>query len=110
MGEMADFALDEIDNADAEYCRLISEDSRTWDDMDREFMQDYDGTLYPSPFSAFTRKAKPSGPGKCPQCGSDTIFKSGRNGDFYGCTRFPDCKGSRNAEQVSIESILSHYK
>lgn len=28
---------------------------------------------------------------KCPECGSDLVIKHGRNGDFIGCSSFPDC-------------------
>ena len=35
------------------------------------------------------------GPGECPKCKSETILRNGKFGDFYGCTKFPDCKGSR---------------
>jgi len=41
---------------------------------------------------------KPTGPGECPICGSSTVLKSGRNGKFYGCSKFPSCKGSRNCD------------
>lgn len=39
---------------------------------------------------------KPSGPGNCPNCGGPTKLVTGRFGQFYGCCKFPKCKGSRN--------------
>lgn len=30
----------------------------------------------------------------CPRCGTPTIRKKARKFDFWGCCRFPDCKGS----------------
>lgn len=33
---------------------------------------------------------------KCPQCGHDLIYKSGRNGRFIGCSHFPDCKFTKS--------------
>lgn len=32
----------------------------------------------------------------CPRCGSRMRRRSGRHGLFYGCTRYPGCKGTRN--------------
>jgi hypothetical protein len=29
----------------------------------------------------------------CPDCGAATIEREGKYGAFYGCVRFPDCKG-----------------
>lgn len=38
------------------------------------------------------------GPGPCPFCGSETVIRTNRRlgVPFYGCTRFPDCKGTRD--------------
>ncbi len=33
---------------------------------------------------------------KCPRCSSPMILRSGRRGKFYGCSRFPYCRGTRN--------------
>jgi len=32
----------------------------------------------------------------CPKCGSDMVPRTGRYGPFWGCPRFPYCKGTRN--------------
>ncbi len=29
----------------------------------------------------------------CPVCGAQTRVKAGPYGEFYSCSRFPDCKG-----------------
>jgi ssDNA-binding Zn-finger/Zn-ribbon topoisomerase 1 len=41
---------------------------------------------------------KTVGPGPCPLCGSDTVAKTNRvlGVKFYGCTEYPECKGSRD--------------
>jgi superfamily I DNA and/or RNA helicase/very-short-patch-repair endonuclease len=31
----------------------------------------------------------------CPKCGSRMVFRTGRYGPFYGCSKFPYCKGTR---------------
>ena len=32
----------------------------------------------------------------CPRCSSRMILRNGRRGKFYGCSRFPYCKGTKN--------------
>lgn len=31
----------------------------------------------------------------CPKCGSEMIKRSGKYGEFYGCSNFPGCRGTR---------------
>lgn len=37
--------------------------------------------------------------GKCPECGSDLIKRSGRYGEFIGCTGFPKCRFTMSVDQ-----------
>lgn len=30
----------------------------------------------------------------CPKCGSKMVLRSGKNSKFYGCSKFPSCKGT----------------
>ncbi len=32
---------------------------------------------------------------RCPLCGADMIKRSGKYGEFYGCSSFPGCRGTR---------------
>lgn len=32
----------------------------------------------------------------CPRCNAKMILRNGRKGKFYGCSRFPYCRGTRN--------------
>ncbi|MCU0666901.1 MAG: AAA domain-containing protein [Candidatus Omnitrophica bacterium] len=32
---------------------------------------------------------------RCPRCSSGMILRNGRRGKFYGCSRFPSCRGTR---------------
>ena len=73
MGEMADYYLSQFDGGD--YWENTKED---------EIRIDY------------PRKAE-RGPGPCPLCDKPTVKKEGRFGQFYGCSTFPKCKGSRCA-------------
>lgn len=45
------------------------------------------------------RPKKESGPGECPKCGSETVLRKGKFGLFWGCSRFPNCYGSRKARE-----------
>ena len=40
-------------------------------------------------------KKKVSSSKECPKCGSKMVRRRSRFGSFYGCSRFPRCKGSR---------------
>lgn len=35
----------------------------------------------------------------CPECGSKLSIRLGRNGRFIGCTRYPECKYTRNLKE-----------
>jgi hypothetical protein len=37
----------------------------------------------------------PSGPGPCPVCHSNVVLRTGKFGKFYGCSKFPKCRGTR---------------
>jgi ssDNA-binding Zn-finger/Zn-ribbon topoisomerase 1 len=37
----------------------------------------------------------------CPLCGQEMVKKDGKNGLFWGCTKFPLCRGSRDAKHLS---------
>jgi len=36
----------------------------------------------------------------CPRCSSQMVLRSGTRGHFYGCSRFPRCRGTRNISAV----------
>jgi len=63
-------------------------------------MQEVDGYLLDTRRHVNLRNKKfvdrPCGKGLCPKCGSKTRLIEGKFGYFYGCIKFPDCKGSRN--------------
>jgi len=33
---------------------------------------------------------------RCPKCGSIMVIRKGVHGEFWGCTKFPNCRGTRN--------------
>lgn len=40
----------------------------------------------------------------CPQCNSVMILRNGSRGQFYGCSRFPRCRGTREYLQLKPET------
>ncbi|MFH5151147.1 DNA topoisomerase III [Enterobacter cloacae complex sp. 2024EL-00229] len=43
----------------------------------------------------------------CPLCGGKTRLKKGQKGEFWGCTRYPDCKGIINNDTQKRKSARS---
>lgn len=41
---------------------------------------------------------KPTGK-KCPLCGGDLVYKSGKHGEFIGCSNYPSCKYVKKEEK-----------
>jgi DNA topoisomerase I len=35
---------------------------------------------------------------KCPKCGSEMVLRKSYRGEFYGCSKFPNCRGTVNVE------------
>jgi DNA topoisomerase I len=35
---------------------------------------------------------------KCPKCGSEMVLRESYKGKFYGCSKFPNCRGTVNVE------------
>ena len=44
----------------------------------------------------------------CPKCGSPMALRSGPYGQFYGCTRYPSCKGKLDLKALSCKD--SRYR
>lgn len=45
---------------------------------------------------------------ECPKCGSNTIWKTGKRGAFLSCTRFPECSGKLNLEDLTNPASTSY--
>lgn len=86
MGDHADDALD----------AALEEMMRGDDEGFSTFSHPY--PYSPVRWSEIKRIPKVHGPGNCPRCGGETHYVDGKNGPFYGCNRFPDCKGTRSAD------------
>jgi DNA topoisomerase I len=37
----------------------------------------------------------------CPLCGAPMVRRTGKHGAFLGCSRYPECKGTRNLQMVN---------
>ncbi len=52
----------------------------------------------------------------CPKCGTPMTARSGKRGDFWGCTRYPKCKGTLSwddnlaAQREAIYKELEKYQ
>lgn len=53
-------------------------------------------TLVEKPESDNTKDNPALSDKTCPRCNSHMVLRNGRHGKFYGCSRFPYCKGTRN--------------
>lgn len=42
---------------------------------------------------------------KCPDCGGAMVIRSGVHGRFYGCLKFPRCRGTRPYEEYKKETL-----
>jgi len=52
----------------------------------------------------FTPEIAPS----CPVCGEHMNYKTGPYGDFWGCSKFPSCKGKRQLKDTpQLDSKLA---
>lgn len=85
MGEMADYYLDQVFDPEFDYSL-----EETLDDAK-------DGCWLPQSYwqkkyRKVPRKAGPVPP--CPKCGKPCKLRTGKYGQFYGCSQFPKCKGS----------------
>jgi DNA topoisomerase-1 len=53
----------------------------------KEFIRDKDGRI--------ELKPEPTTEDVCPKCGSPLVFRRGRFGEFWACSKYPDCKTTK---------------
>lgn len=41
----------------------------------------------------------------CPECGSPMIKRKGKSGEFFGCSKYPDCKSIVNIKRKAIKKV-----
>ncbi len=71
---------------------LIEDDAADWQDMLTQFHGPFTEALEAAHESMTHAKAETQ-PAiyKCPKCGSQTLYRFGRNGRFLSCSTYPDC-------------------
>ena len=42
---------------------------------------------------------------RCPECSSEMILRKGKNGNFYGCSNYPTCKGIAFPEKKFVKGM-----
>lgn len=71
----------------------IAEGKVNWRDLMQEFYTIFSKDLEKAKADDASYKVPDKKTGdKCPECGGDLLIKHGRNGDFIGCSNFPECK------------------
>ena len=53
----------------------------------KEFVRDQDGKIAPKP--------EPTTDEKCATCGAEMVYRRGRFGEFWACSRYPECRTTR---------------
>ena len=53
----------------------------------KEFVRDQDGKITPKP--------EPTTDEKCTTCGAEMVYRRGRFGEFWACSRYPECRTTR---------------
>lgn len=70
----------------------IAEGKRGWRDLMGDFYETFEKEMEKAKKDTKSYKVKSKKTGeKCPNCGGDLVIRHGRNGDFIGCSNFPDC-------------------
>lgn len=92
MGEMADLAIERA-FAEAEHYEKYKYSNHATQ-YEEGLIDEYGATIGNPRFIGV--RTKEWGYGPCPKCGADTVKINGKFGPFWGCSKFPGCKGSRN--------------
>jgi DNA topoisomerase-1 len=71
----------------------VEEKQADWVDMLQHFYGDFKESLDSAYVDLQHAKAEiEPAPHKCPECGSGTVYRFGRNGRFLSCATYPECK------------------
>jgi DNA topoisomerase-1 len=74
--------LDDIEESHADWVQMLH---RFYKPFKQNLDAAYDGMEH-------AKAETQSAPHTCPQCGSNTVYRFGRNGRFLSCSQYPDCK------------------
>lgn len=71
----------------------VEENNANWVEMLRAFYGPFKASLETAYDSMEHAKAETEpAPHTCPDCGSGTVYRFGRNGRFLSCSKYPECK------------------
>jgi ssDNA-binding Zn-finger/Zn-ribbon topoisomerase 1 len=95
--------IDELQNGEMKECPSCKEIRNADDFQDSSLITGYGRFCKFCKSDVLTRKAerkikiskKISSDKICPKCGSKMVLRSGRYGKFYGCSKYPYCRGTR---------------
>ncbi len=74
----------------------VEEGGVEWSNLVDRFYKPFEARLKDAMESSQPLKGVPAPNGeKCPQCGADMMIRYSQRGAFLGCSRYPDCAGTR---------------
>jgi len=79
---------------------LVAENQKNWKDLLRDFWKDFFPTLETAEKEAFVPKVMTDL--DCPKCGSKLQKIWYKSKYFYGCSKYPECDYSAQAEEINF--------
>jgi DNA topoisomerase-1 len=46
---------------------------------------------------------------KCPKCGSEMVLRTGKNGYFLACSKYPNCRSTKKVTKDEVEKLLHSH-
>lgn len=84
----------------------IAEGKKAWVPMLQEFYAPFEKNLKEKYEEVQKKDLVKEVEGKnCPECGSPLVIRFGRYGQFYACSRFPDCRHTEPLEKNKPKSL-----
>jgi DNA topoisomerase-1 len=81
----------------------IAEGERQWVEVLREFYDPFEEALHAAEEQMERVKREPKVTDEvCPNCGKPMLLRSGRYGEFLGCSGYPECKTIVNPKQQEL--------
>ncbi|MBR4879766.1 MAG: NERD domain-containing protein [Clostridia bacterium] len=86
----ADQLIEYINAANAKSKAVVSND-REMEDFAKMFID-----MNKTNPTDYVKKYRDQVEATCPECGGELVLRSGKFGEFYGCSNYPQCKYTRN--------------
>ena len=89
----------------------VAEGSVVWQDVLRDFYGSFNKELQEAKGAMPTMKGKGLATGlPCPDCDGGLVIKWGKNGEFLGCSNYPECRYTRNFSRNDQGEIVPEEK